>query len=75
MWHIHKYETKIRERTPIIVTFFGRESHQMGLKTLEQCSKCEKVKAYLIDGDGDVRQKLSDVLFTKEEIESALASF
>ena len=76
MFHFHKYETLVRERTTIIVTYLGRSTHGVaGLKTLEQCSKCGKLRGYLIDGNGEAQQKVVEVIFSKEEIESALAPF
>ena len=74
MFHFHKYKTVIKERTEVKVTnrLTGSSRSVIGLKALEVCTKCNKVRAFLSDGSGTYQEIDSCIPFTNEQIENAL---
>ena len=72
MLHFHKWKTVIRERTELSRTYNGKKDTITGLRILEVCAKCGKIRAWLVDSNSNAQEKLPESVFLDEELEKAV---
>jgi hypothetical protein len=68
----HKWKSVIRERSLLQASsVFGTVHDISGLRTLDVCEKCGKLRAQLVSGSGESQEKIPETIFSDEELKKA----
>ncbi len=67
LFHFHKFKVikKVRSRFKVSYFFGSYHTEESAIKVLEKC-ECGDYKAYIIDTDGNVFDKVPELLFPEE---------